>query len=78
MSMEDSKGKKKIVMLLITVFLSQGMIAQGKEEVDSIFPFVTNSFWDNWYWQVGANMNLLFPYEENIGDVFPNGKSFWC
>ena len=37
---------------------------------------VTNSFRDNWYAQVGVDMNLIFPYEENIADVFPNGKSF--
>lgn len=36
----------------------------------------TNSFWDNWYGQVGVNMNLLFPYGKDIMDVFPNGKSF--
>ena len=37
---------------------------------------VTNSFWDNWYAQVGVDMNLLFPSHHNIKDVFPNGKSF--
>ena len=37
---------------------------------------VTNSFWDNWYGQVGVDMNLFFPYGCNIKDVFPNGKSF--
>ena len=37
---------------------------------------VTNSFWDNWYGQLGVDMNLLFPYGMNIVDVFPNGKSF--
>ena len=37
---------------------------------------VTNSFWDNWYAQVGVDMNLLFPKGHSIKDVFPNGKSF--
>lgn len=37
---------------------------------------VTNSFWDNWYAQVGVDMNLLFPSHHSIKDVFPNGKSF--
>ena len=37
---------------------------------------VTNSFWDNWYGQVGVDMNLLFPSHHSIKDVFPNGKSF--
>ena len=34
---------------------------------------VTNSFWDNWYGQVGVDMNLLFPSHHSIKDVFPNG-----
>ena len=37
---------------------------------------VTNSFWDNWYGQVGLDMNLLFPTGHSVKDVFPNGKSF--
>ena len=50
---------------------------------------VTNSFWDNWFLQVGADMILLFPvkdvdmetgdgmvhYHHSPKDVFPNGKS---
>ena len=38
---------------------------------------VTNSFWDNWYAQVGVDMNLMFPHEHSVKDVFPNGKSFF-
>ena len=38
---------------------------------------VTNSFWDNWYLQVGVDMNLMFPHEHSVKDVFPNGKSFF-
>ena len=37
---------------------------------------VTNSFWDNWYAQIGVDMSLLFPSHHSIKDVFPNGKSF--
>ena len=37
---------------------------------------VTNSFWDNWYGQLGVDMNLLFPEGHNMMNVFPNGKSF--
>lgn len=36
---------------------------------------VTNSFWDNWYAQVGADMNLTFLKDHSLKDVFPNGKS---
>jgi len=37
---------------------------------------VTNSFWDNWYGQVGVDMSLLFPSHHSVKDVFPNGKCF--
>lgn len=37
---------------------------------------VTNSFWDNWYAQIGGDMTLLNPYGTNFMNVFPNGKSF--
>lgn len=37
---------------------------------------VTNSFWDNWYGQVGLDMHLQFPEGHNIGDVFPKGVSY--
>ena len=36
---------------------------------------VTNSFWDNWYAQIGGDMILLFPSHHKVKDVFPNGKS---
>lgn len=36
---------------------------------------VTNSFWDNWFVQVGADMILLFPVHHAVKNVFPNGKS---
>lgn len=37
---------------------------------------VVNSFWDNWFLQVGIGMSLLNPYGANFAHVFPNGKSF--
>ena len=50
------------------------VVAQEKMPVDSN-AVVTNSFWDNWYGQVGADMILLFPVGHSAKDVFPNGKS---
>ena len=65
--------------LLLFLFLLLGNIASFAQEekvVTDSSVVVTDSFWDNWYGQVGVNMNLLFPYGKNIADVFPNGKSF--
>ena len=37
---------------------------------------VLNSFWDNWFAQVGLGMSLINAYNENFSKVFPNGKTF--
>ncbi len=35
----------------------------------------TNSFWANWFAQVGLGMSLINPYGTNFNYVFPNGKT---
>ena len=62
-------------ILIIVFCISLGTFARnnGDVPVDSV---VTNSFWDDWYGQVGADMHLQFPEGHNMKDVFPNGKSF--
>ncbi len=64
----------KFLLVLITICLSVSAYAKDGEKAstDSI---LTNSFWDNWYAQVGADMILLFPKGHAVKDVFPNGKS---
>lgn len=62
-----------IVLLIATCNFTVN--AQEKSSVDTT-AIVTNSFWDNWYGQVGVDMNLLFPSGHSVKDVFPNGKSF--
>lgn len=65
-----------IVVILLCVASSHlAAFAQKENQADSS-AIVTNSFWDNWYCQIGADMNLLFPYGHSVTDVFPNGKSF--
>ena len=51
------------------------VVAQDNSPVGSK-AVATNSFWDNWYGQVGVDMNLMFPYGSDMKKVFPNGKSF--
>ena len=36
---------------------------------------VVNSFWDNWFVQVGLGMSLHNPYGTNFANVFPNGST---
>lgn len=59
--------------LLLSLFLLLGNIGsfaqQEKLRIDSC-TIATNLFWDNWYVQVGVNMNLLFLYGKNTKDVF--------
>jgi hypothetical protein len=49
--------------------------AQEDNPVDSS-AYVTNSLWDNWYAQIGADMWLQNPYGTNFKNAFPNGKSY--
>ena len=37
---------------------------------------VTNSFWDNWYGQIGVDMSLQNPYGCNFAHAIPNGMTF--
>lgn len=71
----------KVILLILCIFCmnhQQIVVAQEMREDEIIEDdsLATNSFWDNWYAQFGADMNLLFPEGHNMKDVFPNGKSF--
>lgn len=65
-----------IYIIILATYCSLGLFAQEKSEAVSTNAVVTNSFWDNWYGQIGVDMNLLFPEAQDVKDVFPNGKSF--
>lgn len=64
-----------VLMFLWIASCNLTVAAQEEMSVDSN-EVVTNSLWDNWYVQFGVDMNLLFPYNHSVKDVFPNGKSF--
>ena len=66
---------KILIILFGIISCNIPSFAQEENRLNPI-SIETNSFWDNWYGQVGVDMNLLFPYEKDILDVFPNGKSF--
>lgn len=68
--------KMRIIALILLSIASCHLTVEAQDElqVDSN-AVVTNSFWDNWYGQVGADMILLFPVHHAVKDVFPNGKS---
>lgn len=64
-----------VFVLLMIAACNLAVNAQDENQNDSS-AIVTNSFWDNWYGQVGVDMSLLFPSHHSVKDVFPNGKSF--
>ena len=70
---------KRIVVCIIAIVLAVGgnrVFAQQEEVPVDSDAVVTNSFWDNWYGQVGVDMWLQNPYGTNFKNVFPNGKTF--
>lgn len=62
-------------ILLLTLYITVGYAQEPNRSMDSN-AIVTNSFWDNWYGQVGVDMWLQNPYGSNFKNVFPNGKTF--
>ncbi len=62
-----------LILLMMTTRLLT-VDAQAPSTADNS-GIVTNSFWDNWYVEVGGDMSLLFPVDHPIKKVFPNGKS---
>lgn len=66
---------KIIVTLLLLLSCPLSMMARNVVQTDST-AVVTNSFWDNWYGQVGIDMTLMNPYGTNFAEVFPKGKAF--
>lgn len=67
---------KKIYCII--VFLGFGITtsAQRFEMGEMPGTVKTNSFWSDWFVQVGLDMSLQNPYGYNFAHVFPNGKSF--
>lgn len=69
--------KKLMIALAFAGFGAATVNAQSQIEAPSKYTVATNSFWSNWFIQVGVDMTLQNPYGVNWGDdVFPNGKSF--
>ena len=68
---------KRYIVFVLLLMASCNIVvyAQDENRADPS-AVVMNSFWDNWYGQVGIDMNLLFPSGHSVKDVFPNGKSF--
>ena len=56
------------------IFNCSVLRAQEPAQAVDATSIVTNSFWDNWYGQLGGDMTLLFPVGHDVKDVFPNGK----
>lgn len=65
---------RHLLVLILLIASCNLVVAQDESRVDSN-AVVTNSFWDNWFAQVGGDMILLFPVHHAVKDVFPNGKS---
>ena len=72
-----TKYMKRILIALAFAFTAVGTVsAQAPKESPAKYAVATNSFWSNWYVQVGLDMSLQNPYKHNFAHVFPNGKTF--
>lgn len=71
--MEEGRGMMRIALLIIA-FLCSSVLPSGAQEKEEAL--VTNGFWENWYVQMGLDMQLQNPYGTDFSKVFPNGKTF--
>lgn len=67
---------KKIYCIIVFLGFGITTYAQRFEKGDEPGTVKTNSFWSDWFVQVGLDMSLQNPYGYNFAHVFPNGKSF--
>lgn len=70
---------KRLLICAFTIVLAidgNDVFAQQEELPVDSNAVVTNSFWDNWFAQVGVDMSLQNPYGCNFLNVFPNGQTF--
>lgn len=67
-----------MIALAFAGFGAATVNAQSQIEAPSKYTVATNSFWSNWFIQVGVDMTLQNPYgvSDWADNVFPNGKSF--
>lgn len=68
--------KKILVVLFLTLSVVTMSYAQTSIEQKHENSVITNSFWSNWYVQVGVDMSLQKPYKYDFSKVFPKGKTF--
>lgn len=71
--------RKILITLVFTLFtfsMSNAQAQSGSLASPDKYAVSLNSFWSNWYVQVGLDMSLQNPYGHSFSHVFPNGKSF--
>ncbi len=67
---------KKFIFFFILALNIDHAQARPTEDTTESTSVVTNSFWDNWYVQLGMDMWLQNPYGSDFSKVFPNGRTF--
>lgn len=67
---------KKLFLILLCVGWWAEAEAQVFEPGDGPRRVWTDSFWSDWFVQMGLDMTLQNPYGYDMSKVFPNGKSF--
>ena len=72
--MINSDLRERFIILIILWIASFDLAAMAQDDKRGDSDAVgTNTVWDNWYGQVGVDMNLIFPEGHNLKRVFPNG-----
>jgi outer membrane protein OmpA-like peptidoglycan-associated protein len=62
---------KKLMFALALAGLATGAMAQENEIPTKKYSVATNSFWSNWYVQVGGEFNAAYTNQEKLGNKNP-------
>ena len=66
-----------IILFLFIWIAPFNLIVAAQEDMPADSnAIITNSFWDNWYGQVGVDISLQNPYGSNFVNSIPNGMTF--
>lgn len=62
---------KKLILALAVVGLTTNLMAQEYEIPTQKYSVATNSFWSNWYIQLGGDFNAAYSNQERLGNKNP-------
>ena len=62
--------------LIVLALASVSLTGMAQDEPSLKYSVATNSFWSNWFIQVGVDASVQNPYRSKFADQFHDGRSY--